>query len=337
MTTDWIIAIDLGGTQLRAALCTPDGTIHTRVRKMTHAKRGPDDVMARACQAAEQVWPEQGEVQAIGLSAPGPVNPLDGVVIGAPNLPGWDHVPARDILRERFQRPVYVGNDANLAALAEHRFGAGRGCDDMIYMTISTGIGGGIVLGGRLFLGHQGLAGEIGHVVVRPDGPRCGCGNRGCLEALASGTAIGHQAQTLAIAGRAPAILAAAGGDVTRVSSKSVGQAAAQGDKVAIKLLRQAGRYIGIGITNLMHLFNPQRFVLGGGVTQTGALLFRPIHRTVRLWAFLPQYWEDTEIVPAALGDDVCLLGALALASSEARGESRGERGDDELAGPQDC
>jgi glucokinase len=222
-----------------------------------------------------------------------------------------------------FALPVFVGNDANLAALGEHRFGAARGFDDIIYMTISTGIGGGIIQSGQLLQGHKGLAGEIGHVAVQPGGPLCGCGNRGCLEALASGTAIGHQAQTLAVAGHAPAILAAAGGDTSQISSKSVGQAAAQGDEIAIKLLRQAGRYIGIGIANLMHLFNPQRFVLGGGVTQTGPLLFKPIRRTVRRWAMNPMYWEDTEIVPAGLGDDAGLLGALAFANTQARAESK--------------
>ena len=317
MATDWIIAIDLGGTRLRAALCTPDGKIHESIKKKTRAKRGPEDLIARICQLAEQVWPQEGNVRAIGMSAPGPLDPFKGIIIGAPNLPGWSHVPMRDILQERFDLPVYVGNDANLGALGEHSFGAGVGFDDIIYMTISTGIGGGIVLGGKLLLGHKGLAGEIGHIVVQPGGPLCGCGNRGCLEALASGTAIGHQAQTLAISGRAPAILAAAGGDINQVSGASVGEAAAQGDKVAIKLLRQAGRYIGISIANLMHLFNPQRFVLGGGVTQTGDLLFKPIRRAVRRWAMNPLYWQDTEIVPAALGDDVALLGAVALVNSE--------------------
>jgi len=314
MTTDWIIAIDLGGTQMRAALCTPDGTIHKRVRKKTKAQLGPEAVLERICQTAQEVWPENESVQAIGMLAPGPLDPFNGVVMGAPNLPGWDRVPVRDILSGRFELPVYVGNDANLAGLGEHRFGAGRGVDDMIYITISTGIGGGIVLGGKLFVGSKGLAGEIGHMVVQPGGPLCGCGNRGCLEALASGTAIGRQAQTLAASGRAAAILAAAGGDVTQISSKSVGEAAAQGDKVALKLLRQAGRYIGIGIANLMHLFNPQRFVLGGGVSQTGELLFKHIRRTARRSVLIPQYHEGVEILPAALGDDAGLLGALALA-----------------------
>jgi glucokinase len=317
MATDWFIAIDLGGTQLRAALCTPDGTIHQRVSRKTRAKRGLEAVLERICETAEQVWPEDGNVRAIGISAPGPLDPFKGIVLGAPNLPGWDRVPLRDIVSTRFNLPVFVGNDANLAALGEHRFGAGQGYDDMIYITISTGIGGGILVGGKLLLGYKGLAGEIGHIVLQPNGPQCGCGNRGCLEALASGTAIGRQALTLAAAGRAPAILAAAGGDLTQVSSKSVGEAAAQGDKVAIKLLRRAGNFIGIGIANLMHLFNPQCFVLGGGVTQAGDLLFKPIRRTARRRVQIPQYAEGTAIIPAALGDDVSLLGALTLVSLE--------------------
>ena len=321
MVSDWVIAVDLGGTQLRAALCTPDGTIHQRVSKKTRARRGPEAVLERIGQTIEQIWPqlEQGRapVRAIGISAPGPLDPFKGVVLSSPNLPGWDNLPLRDIVSGRFEVPVCVGNDANLAALGEHRFGAGRGYDDMIYMTISTGIGGGIIAGGRLFLGHKGLAGEIGHTVLQPNGPQCGCGNRGCLEALASGTAIGHQAQTLAASGRAPAILAAAQGDATQVSAQSVGLAAAQGDKVALRLLRQAGRHIGIAIANLMHLFNPQCFVLGGGVTQAGELLFKPIRRTAQRNVQVPQYAEGVEIVPAALGDDVGLLGALALVSAE--------------------
>jgi len=326
MASDWIIAVDLGGTQLRAALCTPEGTIHQRVREKTRARQGPEAVLARIGQAIEQVWPQpdpttggagRGAVRAIGISAPGPLDPFEGIVLGAPNLPGWENLPLREVVSGRFGVPVHVGNDANVAALAEHRFGAGRGYDDMIYMTISTGIGGGIVLGGRLFLGHKGLAGEIGHTVLQPNGPQCSCGNRGCLEALASGTAIGHQARTLAASGRAPAILAAAQGEAAQVSARSVGLAAAQGDKVALRLLRQAGRHIGIAIANLMHLFNPQCFVLGGGVTQTGELLFKPIRRAARRNVQVPQYAEGVEIVPAALGEDVGLLGALALVSAE--------------------
>jgi glucokinase len=221
-------------------------------------------------------------------------------------------------MASRFDVPVSVGNDANLAALGEYRYGSGAGFDDMIYITVSTGIGGGIILGGKLFLGSRGLAGEIGHVVLQPGGPQCGCGNRGCLEALASGTAIGRQARTLAASGRAPAILKAAGGSVTQVTSRSVGEAAAKGDPTARDLLAQAGRYVGIGIANLMHLFNPQRFVVGGGVTNAGELFFAPMRETAPQRVQIPQYAEGVEIVPAKLGDDVSLLGAVALACSEA-------------------
>ena len=317
MGDDWFIAVDLGGTQLRTALCTPDGTITKRVRKKTCPKQGTQAVLERVCSAVEQVWPDEGRMLAIGVSVPGALDRKRGVVVKAPNLANWVNVPVRDFMRERLQAPVYVGNDANLAALAEHRFGAGRGVDDMIYITISTGIGGGIVAGGQLLVGHRGLAGEVGHVVLQPDGPLCACGNRGCLEALASGTAIGRQARTLVASGRAPAILAAAGGDVTQVSSESVGIAAAQGDKVVVDLLAQAGRTIGIAIANLMHILNPRMFVLGGGVTRAGQLLFEPIRSAAQRWAQNPQYVKDTEIVAAALGDDVGLLGALALARSE--------------------
>ena len=323
MAVEPIVVVDLGGTQLRAALCAPDGTILKRVRKKTQASRGPEGVMARVLRAVEGVWPKEGRVQAISMVAPGPLDPFEGVVIGAPNLPGWGHVPVRDILA-RFGVPVYVNNDANLAALGEHRYGAGRGFDDLIYITISTGIGGGIILDGRLFVGSKGLAGEIGHIVVQPGGALCGCGNRGCLEAMASGTAIGRQARTLAASGRAPAILAAAGGDVRQVTARSVSVAAAQGDKVARKLFRQAGRYIGIAVANLMHLFNPQRFVLGGGVAQAGELLFKPIRRTACRWVLVPEFCAGVDIVPAELGDDAGLMGALAFALDKGRTEGRG-------------
>jgi len=192
---DPIIGIDLGGTQLRAALCSPDGTLLRCIKKKTRAKGGPQVVMDRVAKAIRQVWPNEGDVQAISMVAPGPLDPFEGVVIEAPNLPGWDNVPVRDILAQEFDRPIFVGNDANLAALAEHRFGAGRGFDNLIYLTISTGVGGGIILDGKLLLGSKGLAGEIGHMILDPDGPICACGNHGCLEAYAGSTALLRRAR----------------------------------------------------------------------------------------------------------------------------------------------
>jgi glucokinase len=320
MTTDRIVAIDLGGTQLRVALCEPDGTVHERVEVETRAQEGREAVLARILGTTEQLMPAEGQVQAIGVSSPGPLDPFEGVVFQPPNLPGWDRVPLRDIIQSHFEIPTFLGNDANLAALAELRFGAGRDVRDMIYMTISTGIGGGVILDGKLFVGHAGLAGEIGHITMDPDGPYCTCGSRGCLEALASGSAIGHQARILARGGDAPHLLELVHGDVERITSHTVGQAAEQGDKTALRLVDQAARYIAIAIANLMHLFNPQRFILGGGVTGMGDLLFEPIRREVPYWTMAPRFHENVPIVPAELGGDVGLLGAVALVVSEGEG-----------------
>ncbi|RMF37957.1 MAG: ROK family protein [Chloroflexi bacterium] len=313
-----IIAVDLGGTWLRVARYRADGTRQQRLKMATHAEEGAEAVIERVVRGVQAVLPEDGKVEAVGLAMPGPLDPYRGVVIEAPNLPGWERVPIRDRLQEALGLPVYVGNDANLAALGEHRYGAGRGVDDLVYITVSTGVGGGIILDGRLLLGSGGLAGEIGHMVLEPDGPPCTCGRWGCLEALASGTALGRQARELAARGQAEAILRRAG-RLEAIDGVAVGEAALQGDPVAQELIRRAGYYLGLAITNLMHLLNPARFVLGGGVTQVGDLLFDAIKATVQERTMGPLYWEGVEIVPAGLGDDVGLLGALALVLSEAK------------------
>lgn len=313
-----ILCVDIGGTHLRAARFSPTGQMLQRESIPTRVDEGFGPVLARLYHLIERVLPEGGEeVIGIGLAVPGPLNPYAGVIIGAPNLPGWVNVPLRDLVAERFGYPVSIGNDANLAALGEHRFGAGRGYTDVIYLTISTGIGSGIITDGRMLLGRDGLGAEAGHIVVEPDGPRCGCGGYGHLEAVASGTALGRQAAALVAEGRAPAIAELAGGDPAGVTGEIVGKAALAGDPVAIGLVTRAARYIGQGITTLLHLFNPGIVILGGGVTQLGDLLFEPIRARVRELAMSPVYWENTPIVQAALGDDVGLLGALALVLKE--------------------
>ena len=307
------VVIDLGGTQIRAALASAPDRLHRIVRTETQATQGPEAVLRRIEDAARQVageeWPE---VEAIGIIAPGPLDPWRGVILEAPNLPGWENLPLKDRLSARMGRPVVVGNDANLAALAEQRFGAGRGKPHTIYLTVSTGIGGGVIIDGQLLLGTRGLAAEVGHMALEAEGPDCTCGNKGCLEALASGTAIARDAQAAVAAGRESALLALAGGDPQRITARLVGEAAAAGDPLSIELFQRAGFYIGLGIVNLMNLFNPAIIVIGGGVSQVGDLLFEPIRRTVRARAG-HFYWEDCPIVPAALGDDVGLLGALAM------------------------
>lgn len=307
-----ILAVDLGGTQIRAARCTPDGQMEERVAIPTLAHEGPDRVLDRIRQAIRSVWPNRGEVAALALSAPGPVDARTGVVRFAPNIPGWKDVPLRDLMAD-FGVPAFVANDANLAALGEFRFGAGRGVRDLIYLTISTGIGGGIIIDGRLFEGGQGLGGEVGHMVVEPDGPQCGCGGHGCLEAVASGTAIAREARA-AVEQGTPSLLSQMIPHPQAITAREVVEAARQGDHLGLHILERAGRYIGLALVSLMYLFNPALFILGGSVAiGAGQLLMAPIQRTVRKRS-QQVYWENTPITYAALEDDVVLLGALALA-----------------------
>jgi len=309
------IVVDLGGTQIRAARCRADGHMEARVTLPTQASEGPEAVLSRIREAIRQVWPASGQIAALGVAAPGPLDAKRGVVIFAPNLPGWENVPLRDHLADAFGVPTFVSNDANLAALGEHRYGAGQGVADMVYLTISTGIGGGIILNGKLFEGGQGLGGEVGHISVAADaqGSTCICGNPGCLEMMAAGPAIARAARAALEAGAASVLRERAAGDLTRITAREVAEAAQEGDELARRVFARAGFYIGVGLISIMYLLNPALFVIGGSVANAGDVLFDPIRETVRSHA--PAiYWQATPIRPAALGDDVGLLGALALA-----------------------
>ena len=306
--SDCIIGVDLGGTQLRAARLDAQLRLQERVAVPTEAHRGREHVLGRILDTIARVMPEDGaRVRGIGVSAPGPLNPHTGVVVAPPNLPGWHNVPLRDIIQERFGRPTFVGNDANVAALAEAARGAAQGYDYVLYLTISTGIGSGIIDGGRLVVGAQGLGAEAGHLMLIVDGEVVD------LEGVASGTAIARQAREALRAGASSRILDLAGGQIDRVTAKIVGKAAAQGDALAVALIRRAGYRVGLGVVSLLHLFNPQIVVVGGGVTHTGDLLFTPMRQAVREHALDVAYYEHVPIVPAALGDDVALIGAAAL------------------------
>jgi glucokinase len=314
----YVLAVDLGGTQIRAALMDPNGQIFRRVASLTLAQEGLQPVLERIFTTMAQVIDGTAleDIAGIGIGAPGPLNPATGIIMEAPNLPGWVNVPLRTLVSEHFERPTFLGNDANLAALAEYSFGAGRGVCDMIYLTISTGIGGGIISDGRLLLGAQGLAGEAGHSVVNPKGPLCSCGKHGHVESYAAGPAITRDVVTRLKAGKKSRITKMVDGDLTRVDTRIIAEAGQLGDKLAVNAFRRAGFYLGVGIVNLLHLFNPHMIVLGGSVTKAGPLLFDPMREAIHDLA-LPGYAEGVSIVPAALGDDVGLLGAGALASTE--------------------
>ena len=313
MAKDWVIGIDLGGTQIRAVRAGRSGEIDVRAARPTEAEQGGEAVLERIFECVDEVLEgaRLEQVTGIGIGAPGPIDP-EGRLHDPPNLPGWKTFSLSERLSDRFGVPAFAGNDANLAALGENRFGAGQGIEHLIYMTVSTGIGGGVVSGGKPLLGAQGFAAEIGHQTLVEGGPICGCGQPGHLEALAAGPAIARRAGE-ELAGGATSALAYLPGELT---AEHVTDAAKEGDALAIELLREAATYIGLGLVNLIHVVNPERILIGGGVSQAGDLLFEPIRETVHDRVMSPVY-RSVEILPAALGEIVGLLGAVALVLQE--------------------
>jgi glucokinase len=302
-----IIALDIGGTQIRAASYKPGVTIATLVKKIPTKSR-ENSPFERVVSAITSIWPKDEEVICISAAIPGPVNPETGVVISAPNIPGWDKFPLVQMLQERFNVPVYIGNDANLAALGEWRFGAGHGHNNVLYFTISTGIGGGVISDGHLITGAHGMATELGHVTLLPDGPQCGCGGMGHFEALASGTAIANY-----VAGKLAAGTPSRLTPGPNLNARSIADAAREGDALALEAYSRAGHYIGLAVANYLAIFNPSIVIFGGGVSFSGDLLFEPMHKTLKNCVMDPAYLENLEFATAKLGDDAGLLGALAL------------------------
>jgi|SRR5579875_361772 len=313
MARTLIGAADIGGTKILTAVVDDDGHVLGERRIATEPERGPEDGLARLIDALAGAAADAGiavaALRALGITIPGPIDPRTQVLPAAPNLPGWKNVPLGRMLRERSGLPVVVENDANAAALGEYTRGAGRGTRDMTYVTASTGIGGGIIANGQLVSGLNGAAGEIGHMTILVDGPVCGCGRRGCLEALASGTAIAREAARLIAEGRAPLLAQRAGATPT---AKHVAETAAAGDEVAQQLLDDAARYLGIGLMNLIHILNPEAIVVGGGLTKIPGFLDRAA--TVAREHAIPLMAERLRIVPAALGDRSGVVGVAWLA-----------------------
>jgi glucokinase len=316
MTAKSYIAVDLGGTNVRAALFDgADSAIHKRIKVPTEAAKGAGTVLDNICRAVQEVMPaDRDSVGGVGIGVPGPCDPFRGIVLQAPNIPGWENFPVVRRLTNRLQIPVYLGNDANLAALGEWKFGAGQGTSDLVYLTISTGIGGGVVCGGRLLVGLHGLAAELGHVHIIPDGPPCACGGRGHLEAVSAGPAIARRARELLESGKtSPRLLELAGGQAGAITAEHVGIAAGEGDKLALAVFAEAGSYIGLAIADFLVTFNPGVVVLGGGVSQVGEILLGPVRQAAQKYAMNPGYLQDLVITVAKLGDDAGLFGAFAL------------------------
>lgn len=311
-----ILGVDLGGTKIATALATAQGEILARGRRPTPAQAGPDVVIKSICATIGKILSakklESSQLLGIGIAAAGIIDSDKGKVISSPNLPGWHEVPLRDAVEQRFGIPVYLGNDATLAALGEWRFGLKKGIANLIYITVSTGIGGGIIADGKLYTGVCGVAGEIGHMTIDINGPKCNCGNIGCWETLASGTALAREAVKQIREGAKTSIIELVNGDISKIDAKVVDLAAKQGDELAKELISRLGYYLGVGLVNLVNIFNPELILIGGGVAKTGDLLLQPAIKVVKERAFSTPA-NAVKIKPALLGDDSGLLGAAAF------------------------
>jgi glucokinase len=301
-----IIAVDIGGTQIRAASYRRGSLEPLQIQRTP--TRGEGAAFERMCALIQSIWPEHATVEKIVVALPGPIDPETGVIFSAPNIPGWENFAIGPELEKRFGVTCKIGNDANLAALGEWRFGAGQGHHNVLFLTISTGIGGGVISDNRLLLGAHGLATEVGHIAVLPDGPLCSCGQRGHLEALACGPAIARYVHAQIAAG-VPSSL----GSKEKISAHDVSKAAAHGDELAIHALARAGTHIGQALATFLHLFNPSVVIFGGGVSFSGKFLLDPVRVSLEKHVMNKSYLHDLVITHAALGDDAGLMGALAL------------------------
>jgi glucokinase len=324
VSTDALFAgADLGGTKILTVVSDHSGREVGSSLVETLAQEGRDAVIARIVASVEQAVRAAGremrDLAAIGVSAPGPIDLIEGVITHPPNLPGWEDVPLARILRDRTGITSVLENDANCGALGEHAFGAGRGFRHMIYMTVSTGIGGGIIVNNEMYSGASGGAGEVGHMGVSPDGPPCNAGHPGCLEGIASGTAIAARARALIADGQLPLTARLAGDQPP--AARTVQMAARGGEDGARQLIVEAGLALGIGLASLVNAFNPQAIVLGGGLMKMGDMLLDPAIETARERSF-DQNFGDVRIVEAELGDRSPALGAITLAQAAARHEA---------------
>lgn len=316
--TELYASIDLGGTKIAGALAGADGVIVVEKTIPTQSQDGAETVIRRMGELLQELAAQAGQTPAaVGIGAPGTIDLPEGVIKFMPNFPSnWRDVPIREWLGAMLDYPIYLLNDARLATLGELTYGRGKNIETMAFYTLGTGIGGGVVVHGRLVVGPLGAAGELGHHTILPDGPLCGCGNHGCLETLATGPAIAGKGVWLMQCGRAPRLHEIVGGDAGRVTPKEMGQAAAAGDEAVLHELRQAAEYIGIGVANVVVTLHPAMVVLGGSVAQLGDVLFDTVRATVkqRVRMFPP---DDVQIVESQLGTKAGLMGGVALAKNQ--------------------
>ncbi len=307
-------SIDLGGTKLRSIVVDGSGRVLGDDIRRSRTEEGLEAVLDRMAESLDaslaKAGVERRSLAGLGIASPGAVDIVRGIVPSAPQLPGWQDVPLARLLEERLGLPTRLENDATAAALGEHRFGAGRGSRFMLYITVSTGVGGGIIIDGELYRGKSGAAGELGHVIIDMNGPSCGCGAHGCLESLASGTAIAKRGEELAESGDSP-VLARLRREEGPVTAEMMERAATMGDVASREAFRQAGHYFGVALAGFVNVFDPEVIVVGGGVAKAGDLLLEQARVTMESLA-MTQPLKGVRLTVSELGDFVGTFGMLA-------------------------
>lgn len=298
-----VLAFDVGGTKLAVGVVDGSGVVHSFLVEPTHAARGPEQGLQRLLELGRRAVAESGsgwpEIGAVGICAGGPLDAARGVLVAPVHMPGWNNVEITAVVEREYERPAFLENDATAAALGEHRYGAGAGTRHMVYLTVSTGVGGGVVVDGRLYRGAGGNGSELGHVTVDCAGRLChGCGRKGCLEAYVSGTSIAERGREAGLAVS---------------SAEDVAAAARAGEPVALQVWDATVDALACGLTSIVNVFEPELVVVGGGVMRAGEQLLGPVRERVRAEAITPA-GRAVSVVPSALGDRVGVVGAAAIA-----------------------
>jgi glucokinase len=310
-----VLAVDIGGTKIMTAVFSDGGRMLAKEVCPTLADEGLEAVIERLFSAIDGLLSQNNMVSSqlvgIGIAAAGIIDSGRGLITVSPNLPGWHDVPLKKIVAEKYSVDTFLLNDACGAALGEHRFGAGRGVSNLVLLTLGTGIGGGIIINGELYEGASGSAGEIGHMIIDVNGPECACGNRGCLEALASGVAIAGDAVNRIKKGEKSSLVEMVRGEIEGITAEQVGAAARGGDSLAMEVISQAAGYLGMAMVNLVNIFNPEMIILGGGMVELGALFVDPAKKIAAEKAFRVSA-QAVDIVTAQLGNEAGVYGAAA-------------------------
>jgi glucokinase len=310
------VAVDLGGTNLRVAAIDENGNQVDQISLPTHPERGRDDVIERLCQGIMDLagrWKSSYSLAGIGVGIPGIINMEEGLLLFSPNLPGWENFPVRAQIMQRIHSPIFLENDANAAALGEKWIGSGKDVNDLCFLTLGTGVGGGLILDGKIWHGKIGMAAELGHTTIHPEGRPCNCGNNGCLEAYASATGVVRSAQEMLDSGQASAALKEAAANNGKLTSANIYHLANEGDPSSIRIYEGVGRALGIAIGNFINILDIDTFVLGGGAVDAWDAFAPSMFEEVKKRSYI--YARDPRrILKSSLGNQAGILGAACLA-----------------------